>query len=192
MPGVFSRMNSLLQEEIQGMNLQDINKVLPSGIIEAKETFVKSKPIPPENSSFISGRLDVLSRLEDGSLALIDFKISNQDEEKAQKFKNQLHAYKYALENPLSGIPKRVTKMGLIVVSPDAISFEDGHVIFKTKPSWFEIRQDMDSFYSFASEVSRLLSRPQPEPTKTCKWCIYRTHFQTESSDSSGQEDIPF
>jgi len=190
MPGVFNKMTGMLQETIQGMSLKDIDSNLPSGIINAKETYLKSTPIPPTKDSFISGRLDVLSTLEDGTYGLIDFKITEQDEEKAKKFSRQLHAYKFALENPLQDAPRKVSKMGLIIVSPDSISFEDGQVVFKTKPTWFEIKEDMEGFYDFISEVSSLLNNPVPESTRTCKWCAYRDYFSTDSEDV--QEEIPF
>ena len=80
--------------------------------------------------------------------------------------------------------------MGLIVVSPDSISFEDGHVVFKTKPTWYEIKEDMEDFYEFISEVSNLLGGPVPDSTKTCKWCVYRDYFSPNPEDE--QEEIPF
>ena len=46
MPGVFSRMNSLLQNAIIGMDLREINSKLPAGKIEVKEGFLRFKPIP--------------------------------------------------------------------------------------------------------------------------------------------------
>jgi len=190
MPGVFNKMTGMLQETIQGKDLQDIHPSLPSGIINAKEMYVKSTPIPPNKDSYISGRLDVLSELEDGTYGLIDFKITEQDQKKAEKFSRQLHAYKFALENPLQDEPKKVSKMGLIVVSPDSISFDDGHVVFKTKPSWYEITEDMGDFFDYISDVSSLLSGPPPQSTNTCKWCVYRDYFSTDSGDE--QEEIPF
>jgi len=190
MPGVFNKMTGMLQETLQGKDLKDIDSRLPSGIINAKEMYVKSTPIPPTKDSFISGRLDVLSELEDGTYGLIDFKITEQDEEKAKKFSRQLHAYKFALENPLQDEPRKISKMGLVVVSPDSIAFEDGHVVFKTKPSWYEIKEDMDGFFDFISEVSSLLNDPVPEATRTCKWCVYRDYFSTDKEDE--QEDFPF
>ena len=123
-------------------------------------------------------------------VGLIDFKITEQDEEKAKKFSRQLHAYKFALENPLQDVPRKVSKMGLIVVSPDSISFDDGHVVFKTKPTWFEIKEDMEGFYDFISEVSSLLNNPVPESTKTCKWCVYREHFPPLTSAT--EDELPF
>lgn len=173
-PGVFSKMNSLLQNSIQGMNLKDINSDLPSGIIEIKEGFLKSAPIPPINDCFISGRFDIVSRLDDGSYAVIDFKITDPKEEKVQKFKHQLHAYKFALENPPFGEKKKITKMGVVVVSPESIEFNDGHMVFKSTPWWYEILEDMDGFYSFISDVSGVLNGNTPSPSENCAWCKYR------------------
>lgn len=190
MPGVFSKMNSLLQSAIVGMDLREINSQLPAGKIEVKEGFLKSKPIPPSNDCFIVGRFDIASRLDDGTYSLIDFKITDPNQDKIQKFFTQLHAYKFALENPAFGEPKRVSKMGIVAINPEEITFPSDDVIFKAKPQWFEIAEDMDRFYAFISEVSRLLSGPvPPENSDNCKWC----HYRICTRDSSGtQEDIPF
>lgn len=176
-PGVFMKMNALLQDSIQGMNLKEVNANLPSGIINASEGFLKSSPIPPNKDSFISGRFDILSKLDDGTYAVVDFKISDPKEEKVQKFTHQLHAYKFALENPLLGEAKKISKMGVVVVSPDSINFEKGGVVFKSSPFWYEIKEDMNEFFSFIIEVTNLLKGELPKPTNTCKWCIYRTYF---------------
>lgn len=175
MPGVFSKMNSLLQNTIIGMDLREINSGLPAGKIEVKEGFLRSKPIPPINDCYISGRFDIVSHLDDGTHAVIDFKITNPGEDKLSKFSPQLHAYKFALENPEIGSPRKVSKMGVVAISPEEISFPGDDVIFKTKPYWFEIKEDMKGFYSFISEVSALLngSIPKEDPSN-CKWCYYR------------------
>lgn len=177
MPGVFTKMNSLLQNAILGMDLREINSRLPAGKIEIKEGFLRSGFIPPTNDCYISGRFDIVSRLEDGTHAVIDFKITNPKEDKLSKFFPQLHAYKFALENPESGSPRKVSKMGVVAISPEEISFSGDNVIFKTKPHWFEIKEDMDRFYAFISEVSALLNGPVPlEDSSNCKWCYYRTY----------------
>lgn len=168
------KMNSLLQDTIQGMNLKEVNTGLPSGVIEVKEGFLKSAPIPPAKNCYISGRFDVLSKLEDGTYAVIDFKISDSNEEKAQKFKWQLHAYKYALENPSYGPVKKISKMGLIIVSPESIEFKDGKVVFHSNPKWFDIKEDMEGFYDFIGMVSKVLNGPVPETNDNCAWCKYR------------------
>ncbi|MEK7112840.1 MAG: PD-(D/E)XK nuclease family protein [Patescibacteria group bacterium] len=189
MPGVFSKMNSLLQGAIMGMNLKDVNSELPSGIIEVKEGFLRSKPIPPKKDCFISGRFDIISKLKDGSIALIDFKITDPTEERIQKYSNQLHGYKFALENPAYGESKKVTKMGIIAVNPEEISFPGEKVIFNAVPKWFEISQDMDSFSNFISEISDLLNAPAPKENPDCNWCKYRLCFAKPNEE---QEKIPF
>ena len=190
MPGVFTKMNSLLQNAIIGMDLREINSDLPSGKIEIKEGFLKSKPIPPSNDCFIGGRFDIASKLDDGTYCVIDFKITDPTEDKIQKFFAQLHAYKFALENPAFGETKNVSKMGVIAINPEKIEFPGKEVIFKAKPKWFEITEDTERFYAFISEVSGLLNGPKPpENPDNCKWCYYRICTQKEKPT---QEDIPF
>ncbi len=189
-PGVFMKMNSLLQNAIIGMDLREINSVLPAGKIEVKEGFLKSKPIPPSNDCYISGRFDIASRLEDGTYAVIDFKITDPNEDKIQKFFAQLHAYKFALENPLFGEPKKVSRMGVIAINPEEIAFPGDTAIFKAQPQWFEIKEDMSRFYSFISEVSALLNGPvPPENPDNCKWCYYRICTKNPQAVGDG---VPF
>lgn len=190
MPGVFMKMNTLLQNTIIGMDLREINSTLPAGKIEVKEGYLKSKPIPPSNDCHISGRFDVASRLEDGTYSVIDFKITDPTKDKIQRFFSQLHAYKFALENPTFGEPKKVSKMGIIAINPEEITFLEENVIFKAKPQWFEIAEDMNRFYTFISEVSKLLNGPTPpENPNNCKWCQYRICTQESKGN---QDDIPF
>ena len=190
MPGVFMKMNSLLQNAIIGMDLKEINSKLPSGKIEVKEGFLKSKPIPPSNDCIIGGRFDIASKLDDGTYSVIDFKITDPTDEKIQKFFAQLHAYKFALENPSYGEPKKVSKMGIVAINPEEIAFPGNNVVFKSKPQWFEIEEDMDRFYAFISEVSDLLNGPVPkENPDTCKWCYYRI---CTTKPKEVQQDIPF
>lgn len=192
MPGVFSKMNSLLQNAIIGMDLREINKNLPAGKIQVKEGFLKSKPIPPSGDCFISGRFDIASELDDKTYAVIDFKITDPTEDKIQKFFPQLHAYKFALENPSFGAVKKVSKMGVIAINPEEISFPGENVIFKAKPQWFEIKEDMSRFYGFIEEVAKLLNGPVPEVNKECAWCKYRVCFHKPQEGEEFQQDLPF
>ena len=172
-----------------GMNLKEVNSRLPSGIIEVKEGFLRSAPIPPAKKSFISGRFDIISKLDDGTFAVVDFKITDPTEEKIQKFASQLQAYKFALENPSFGPAQKVSKMGIIAVNPEDISFPGDKVIFKATPAWFEIKEDMESFYNFISEVTELLQGPTPPENPDCRWCKYRLFF---ANPGDSQEEIPF
>lgn len=191
-PGVFMKMNSQLQNAIQGLNLKDINPRLPSGIIEVKEGYLKSQLIPPSNNCYISGRFDILSRLDDGSYSVIDFKITDPKQEKVQKFAQQLRAYKFALENPQAGSARLVSKMGVVVVSPESISFGDGGVIFKAQPEWFEITENRPDFLAFVDQVSKLLSGPVPAESESCEWCQYREIYRNFGGSQPKVDEMPF
>lgn len=94
------------------------------------------------------------------------------------------------MENSSFGEPRQVSKMGIVAVNPEEIAFPGDDVIFKAKPQWFEIAEDMDRFYAFISEVSLLLNGPvPPENPDNCKWCYYR--ICTRESRGT-QEDTPF
>lgn len=178
-PAIFTYMNGLLQDSVMGKSLKDIHPELPDGIIEIQEGFLKSQPIPGAEDCYISGRFDVLTRLGDGTYTVIDFKITNPDENQIRKFSSQLHAYKFALENPATGKPPvKVSKMGLVSVSPESIKHIDGKLVFTATPKWHSIEEDMDGFYKLIKEISIALNGDLPSVSGTCSLCIYRSHFE--------------
>ena len=194
MPGVFMKMNSLLQDSIMGMDLRKINPDLPAGKVEVKEGFLRSIVVPPSNKCYISGRFDFVSKLDDGTYSVIDFKITDPNEDKLQKFSSQLHAYKFALEHPSVGKPRKVSRMGVVAVTPQSIKFEKGGVVFKSTPKWHEIKEDMDGFFDFVTQVSKLLDGPVPQVSESCLWCRYRLCFmKTDGHEhEETQEEMPF
>jgi hypothetical protein len=176
-PAMFGKINGLLQTSIMGMNLQDVHPKLPKGIITIQEGYMRSKQIPGTNV-FLSGRFDILSKLEDDTYALIDFKITTPDEEKIfKKYTSQLHAYKFALENPLEGEPIKISKMGAVSINPEEMKLKDGKIIFTTTPAYHPIKEDMDSFFKLVREISEVLEGEEPLPSPTCPLCSYRSKF---------------
>ncbi len=155
-PAIFGRMNSLLQNSVMGLNLKDIHEDLPSGIVSIQEGYLKSTPVPGAEDCFISGRFDILTKLDDGTYSVIDFKITDPNEDQVRKFSNQLHAYKFALEHPAEGTPIKVSRMGLVSVSPDAIEHKDGKLVFTASPKWHPIEEDMEGFLKFVKEISKV------------------------------------
>lgn len=188
-PSMFGRINSLLQTSIMGKNLRDVHPELPSGIIEIQEGYMKSQPIPGTKDCYISGRFDILSRLDDNTHAVIDFKITTPDEEKIQKYATQLHAYKYALENPNNGNkPLKISHMGVVSINPEDMKLMDGKIVFTTSPTWHPVKEDMDSFYNLVKEISIVLNGELPIPSETCNLCRYRKRFMVPSEK---MEDLP-
>ncbi len=146
--------------------------------------------VVPGTSVYLSGRFDILTKLEDDTFAIIDFKITTPDEEKVlKKYTSQLHAYKFALENPAEGDPIKISKMGAISINPDHMKIENGKIVFTTTPTWHHIEENMEEFYSLLRNISDVLDGPLPEPSESCGLCIYRSKFE---SPKTSTEDIPF
>ncbi len=172
-PAIFGRMNSLLQNSVMGLNLQDIHSDLPSGIVTIQEGFLKSVPVPGAEDCFISGRFDILTRLNDGTYSVIDFKITSPNEDQIRKFSSQLHAYKFALEHPAEGTPIKVSRMGLISVTPDNIQHVNGNLVFTASPKWHPIEEDMEGFYNLIKEIATILNGEMPTSSEECTYCKY-------------------
>ena len=133
---------------------------------------MKSDPIPGAEDCFIQGRFDILVKMDDGTYNLIDFKITTPDEEKIQKYASQLHAYKFALENPGNGKePITISRLGVISVNPEEMSIKDNRIIFTAMPTWHEIQVNMDGFLSLIKEISLLLNGPVPNDSENCNLC---------------------
>lgn len=176
-PAVFTKMSGLLQNALQGTDPHLLHPAIPSGKFVLKEGYLKSKPIPPSGRCFINGRFDLLIEFDDGTYGVIDVKITDAKDEDLDKFDRQLHAYKFALENSATENPSKVTKiskMGLLIASPNTIAIGNGQLIFHTTPVWKEISQNIDKFFSFIQEVERVLTGPIPPISPTCGWCKYR------------------
>jgi len=188
-PSMFGRINKLLQDSIMGKNLNEIHPSLPSGIIEIQEGFLRSIPIPGAEKCYLQGRFDILTKLDDGTYTIIDFKITSPDEDRIQKYTSQLHAYKFALENPHSGKPVKISKMGIVSVNPEEMKLENGKIKFTAVPRYHAIEEDMDTFFALMKDVEKVLEGELPQPTLECGLCKYRSYFE---KSSSAVDDIPF
>lgn len=173
MPAVFSAINTRLQGTLVGKSLQSLSKSLPEGKVKLQEGWVESKQVPSTNV-FIKGKYDLLVRRPDKTHLLVDLKISQPNDNKIDKYKTQLGAYKFALENPASGSLIKITKLGLLIFYPDDVSFEKGKALLHFPPKWLEVPIDEKGFLTFAEEIDNLLSGPTPKEGESCKWCQYR------------------
>lgn len=174
-PSIFNHMSGLLQQDLVGRNTSELNAGLPEGTFTQQEGYMKSAAIPPSQKTYISGRFDLMTEFSDGTHGVIDMKMIDPKEDAMAKFDRQLHAYKFALENPLEGGNSvEISKLGLMVYKPEKISLHKGYVYYRGKPVWYEIKINMDGFFSFISEVETLLEGPVPDPTAACAWCRYR------------------
>ncbi len=188
-PAVFGAINTRLQGNMVSHDLRDLSPSLPAGMVESQEKFVQSKIIPG-TSVYISGKYDLLVRLPNGTFMIIDLKLSSPSDEKISKYRSQLWSYVYAFAHPESGEPKLVTRTGLLMFYPDAVSFANGQALLTFPPTWLEVPIDQAGFLRFIGEVNNLLTGPIPPENPNCPWCKYR-HLGEKLSHPQ-TEDIPF
>ena len=176
MPGVFSAINTRIQGNLLWKNLKSLSSDLPDGEVIRQEGFVESVVIPGTNA-FIKGKYDLLVKNKDGSHTLVDLKISQPGEDKIEKYKTQLAAYKFALENPKEGPSLKTTKLGLLIFYPDTISLVNEIISLSFPHTWLEVPTNDEDFLKFIKSVEELLAGPLPPVSTTCKWCLYRKYF---------------
>ena len=116
----------------------------------------------------------MLCKAPDGSHILVDLKISQPYDSKIDKYKTQLGAYRFALENPSKGGPIKISKMALLVMYPDTVEFRENNLYSTFPPKWLEIPDDQYAFFKLMKDIDLLLASPAPAESETCKWCQYR------------------
>lgn len=176
MPGVFAAINTRLQGNLIGKSLKSLSKDLPDGEVIKQEGWAESIVIPG-TSVYLKGKYDLLVKNPGGTHTLVDLKISQPEEDKIEKYKTQLAAYKFALENPKEGESFRITRIGLLIFYPDKVFFKNGTAMLDFPPKWLEVPLDEKNFSSFIKSVDKLLKGPMPKESTTCKWCLYRKSF---------------
>ncbi len=191
MPGVFAAINTRLQGNLVGKEFRSLSRALPEGKVVTQEGWVESKVIPG-TEVYIKGKYDLLVERPDKTHLLVDLKISQADEDKIVKYKTQLGAYKFALENPKSGRALRLSRLGLLIFYPEKATFVEGEALLHFPPKWLEVPVDEPAFLSFAREVDKLLAGPVPAEGKGCKWCQYRHVGERLTHLDPVQQDIPF
>src|SRR3989344_221720 len=153
MPGVFSAINTRLQGTLVGKDLRSLAKDLPEGKVVIQEGWVESKQVP-QTEVFIKGKYDLLVKQPDGGHILVDLKISAPNGDKIDKYKTQLGAYKFALENPVRGEPIKVTQLGLLIFYPDSVSFENNEAILHFPPKWLQVPLDEGGIINFTKGLN--------------------------------------
>lgn len=173
-PGIFTKMNGQMQAMALGKTTTELIDNLTPGTFYRQEGFLKSSPVPSKNTCYITGRYDVLTKFDNGEFGIIDLKITDPKDTSLYKFSSQLHAYKFASENPSEGKPLKINRLGLLIIAPQEVQFHKGYVFFRSKPIYKEIDIDMDAFLTFIDEIAIFLSGKCPQPSVACGYCKYR------------------
>lgn len=138
--------------------MQDLDPSLPAGIVKQWGQWVKSAPLViggQQTTWKILGIYDLLAHYEDGSVGIIDCKVSDSDRDNGAFYAPQLEAYAHALENPDKGKPFPVTTMGLLVWKLNGITeTADGAHGFGVTQHYLPVERDSENSKSFSLNCS--------------------------------------
>jgi hypothetical protein len=184
LPGIFSKIAGLLKTFYTNKRTDQVHPALPPGTVKYGEQWVRSKPISfngHKHTLYIKGRFDIVIEFDDSSYGVIDFKTGNPDDEKADLYSRQLHAYAYALEHPAPRAMNLspITKLGLLYFYPTATSQRSLEKLsYDSEIHWIEIKRNDNNFMIFLDKILTLLGRDEPpDPTPGCNWCDYRVRM---------------
>lgn len=180
MPGAFPLVGtfSSLQEKVfRGASMTDIDPTLRPGRITKLAEWVKSKPlvVNGEDSRWrILGKYDLVAENEDGTVALIDCKVSDSARDSGEFYSPQLEAYAHAMERPAAGKAVSVATMGLLVWNPNRVVGSDPEsYAFGVSQKYVPVPRDHQKFETVITDFINVLEGPLPDSGPTCTTCNY-------------------
>ncbi len=180
MPGQFPLVGtfaSMQEEHFHRADMPTIDQSLRPGTITKWGEWVKSKPIQIHGADTrwrILGKYDLVSTNVDGTIGLIDCKVSDSARDNGAFYSPQLEAYAYALENPAAGKPASVASMGLLVWNPVSAIGEDKYSYgFSVTQKYLAVERDVPNFLATIEGFINVLEGEIPEPGSECPTCAY-------------------
>ena len=180
MPGAFPLVGTFasLQENVfRGVSTIDIDPSLRPGRVTKLAEWVKSRPLVvngEESRWRILGKYDLVAENDDGTLALIDCKVSDSPRDSGDFYSPQLEAYAYAMERPAAGKAAVVATMGLLVWNPTKVVGTDSQsYAFGVSQKYLPVPRDQQKFDGVISNFIQILEGPLPDSGPTCTTCNY-------------------
>lgn len=170
-------LSSLQEEHFHRADMPTIDPSLRAGTVTHWGEFVKSKPLQINGSDTrwrILGKYDLISTNLDGSIGLIDCKVSDSARDSGAFYSPQLEAYAYALENPAAGKGRSVASMGLLIWKPaTTIDIDINSLGFGVYQKYVAVERDLANFLRTIQELINLLEGELPDSGPECTSCSY-------------------
>ncbi|MFM8897822.1 MAG: PD-(D/E)XK nuclease family protein [Actinomycetota bacterium] len=170
-------LSAMQENHVNGAISSQLHPDIKEGRVLDRGGWVKSIPIPYNGKSSpyaIRGKYDLLMEFEDGTYGIIDCKFQGKDNDKSDFYAPQLEAYAYALENPVSGEPRKVSVIGLLVWSPKKPLGDpyDGFSL-GLNSSWFPITRNPEGLQERLQDFIEVISGPTPVRDSGCETCKF-------------------
>ena len=180
MPGQFPLVGtfaSLQEAHFHGADMSTIDASLRPGTVTKWGEWVKSGPLHINGVDTrwrILGKYDLVSTNVDGTIGLIDCKVSDSARDNGAFYSPQLEAYAYALENPSAGKSQGVASIGLLVWNPStAIGQSKESYGFGVFQKYVPVERDVPNFLRTIEDFINVLEGELPDAGPECTTCTY-------------------
>jgi hypothetical protein len=170
------------EEHFRRAAMQDIDASLKPGVVKQWGQWVKSAPISIngfETRWKILGIYDLLGHYEDGTVGIIDCKVSDSERDNGPFYAPQLEAYAFALENPDKGKPFPVSSMGLLIWKLAGVTETSTSELasnthgFGVNQKYVSVERDKETFLTLLEELISTIEGGMPQPGAECNTCNY-------------------
>ncbi len=175
-------LSTTQEETFRRAPMSTIDPSLPEGVVKQWGQWVKSSPVVVNGvaSRFkIMGIYDLLGHYADGSVGIIDCKVSDSERDSGEFYSPQLEAYAYALENPDRGVAFPVKTMGLLVWKLAGVAdtrpneFVSHTSGFGVHQKYVPVERNPEKLQNLLTDLLDVLEGELPDAGSDCNLCNY-------------------
>lgn len=175
-------LSTFQEEHFRRAPMPSIDPSLPAGTVKQWGQWVKSKNIVingVETQWKLRGIYDLLGHYDDGTVGIIDCKVSDSERDSGDFYAPQLEAYAYTLENPLSGKVFPVQTMGLLIWKLGGVAetrpneFVANPMGFGVNQVYVPVQRDPDRLAKLLEEFITVIDGEMPDAGSQCHACNY-------------------
>jgi CRISPR/Cas system-associated exonuclease Cas4 (RecB family) len=179
LPGAFplvGTFSAMQEKNFRGFSTTTISSSLRPGKVTKLGEWVRSTHLKVDGETTrwrINGKYDLVAENDDGTVALIDCKVSDSTRDSGEFYAPQLEAYAYALEQPANGRAIEVASIGLLVWKPEKVIEQMGAFGISMKQTYIPVDRDVEKFTNVIGELIEMLEGPLPDAGLECVTCNY-------------------
>ena len=175
-------LSTFQEEYFRRAPMPALDPSLPSGTVKQWGQWLKSKNIVingVETQWKLRGIYDLLGHYDDGTVGIIDCKVSDSERDSGDFYAPQLEAYAYTIEKPLSGRVFPVKTMGLLIWKLAGVAQTRPNEVaantmgFGTNQVYVPVERNPEKLQSLLADFISVIDGEFPDAGENCEVCKY-------------------
>lgn len=178
-----STLSRLQEKTFDGVKSSEISNKLPLGQVQNYKSKISSTNLSFKGKTTqwkLYGQLDLLAFNDDGTVSIIDCKVSLKKDEQSlvDTYWTQLEAYAFMLENPDSGQPLEISTIGLLQwrINESSGTCTPG---FRAETKYIPFERNRKAFQEFIEKFIEIIEGDIPGVSTTCDTCMFICNSKT-------------